>query len=333
MKKATWMTLLLVMLAPVLRAAELNEADVRAVCAKFQAPPSSKATQVTDADRKLFAQGDCRSYFYAAPETNRDYDKGRRCCLVTSDCNRELAMLFANGWGTPRDYDAATHFLCKEPPDSGETWGMLGHLQAMRQDPNPKDLLYCDWVTSGAGMGMCAGQELDAKRPEWDRRIADVARSLSPEAQTALKALRKVAKTFVEKDLGLLDETTRGGTGHASFLLSGELTRTETFVAHLERHAANRAPAATAEALAQADRDLNATYQGQLAELKTNPDLPKGPQEIREAQRAWIQYRDAWTAFYRLRWKGAAPPEALDREIATALTTQRAADLRKGTDE
>jgi uncharacterized protein YecT (DUF1311 family) len=334
MKTAIWTALLLAALAPGARAAELNEADAQAICARFQAPPSGANARVSDADRKLFARSDCAGFVYAEPGRGRDYDKARRCCLAQGGWDRELAILFANGWGTPRNYDAATYFLCKaESIASAELWGMLGHLQEMRQAPHPKDLDYCDWVTSGAGMSICAGRDLDALRPKVDRQIAAAARGLSAEAKAALDVLSKAADAFAEKDGVFLAEPTQGGTGHNSFVVAYQIDRTETWAATLERYAAKRSTAATAETFNRADADLNTAYKSLRAKTAAEKDVPGGPKALLEAQRAWLQYRDAWTAFYRLRWQGAAAPEALEREIRTALTRERIGQLQKGWEE
>jgi uncharacterized protein YecT (DUF1311 family) len=50
---------------------------------------------------------------------------------------------------------------------------------------------------------------------------------------------------------------------------------------------------------------------------------------LRDAQRAWIRYRDAFAAFYVDRWRGAAKAEALRREIVAQLSRERAAELRE----
>ncbi len=113
--------------------------------------------------------------------------------------------------------------------------------------------------------------------------------------------------------------------------LGGEIERREVFVTTLERYTRSRAPKTTPESLKTADTALNAAYKARMVETKQDDkDLEKGTtgqDVLRDAQRAWIPYRDAWTAFYRLRWKGAASPEALDQEIAAALTRDRTKEL------
>jgi uncharacterized protein YecT (DUF1311 family) len=177
-------------------------------------------------------------------------------------------------------------------------------------------------------------QELNRKKVEWERRIAPIAalaRSRGKETQKALAALRKKAEAFTGNDASVFAEPNLGGTGYSTVILVGEIKRGEDFVATLERYTRERAPETNPTALKTADDALNATYTEVMAAYKAeDEDAGKGTSGqdvLRQAQRSWIPYRDAWIAFYRLRWKEAAPPEALDREIAAALTEQRTKEL------
>src|SRR5438046_2201407 len=68
----------------------------------------------TEVDQKEFAGvAYCPDWIYRLDGDEYDPVKARRCCLVSGNCNRELGMIFANGWGVRRDYDAAISFLCR----------------------------------------------------------------------------------------------------------------------------------------------------------------------------------------------------------------------------
>jgi uncharacterized protein YecT (DUF1311 family) len=281
------------------------------------------------------------SFVYGEAE-DRDYDQGRRCCLV-HECNRELAMIFANGWGVPRDYDAATWFLCRAKKENGgqelnfvELWGMLKAVQEMRTSSDPKDLDYCGhFATSGVAELYCEGLAVDAGAPKLERRIAAVADLLGPAARAALADLRKAEEAFAEADADLRSAGSRGGSGYAGIRLSERGEVSALFLDDLERFGRERAPLTAPAASQGADRDLNVAYRAGRSALSSWPKNPYAvpgkplPETLRDAQRAWLRYRDAWIAFYRLRWQGAAPPEALDREIQAALARQRTAELRR----
>jgi len=311
-----------------------GEEDAQKACAPFEHYQPGPAAQPTEQDRKTFAgDKDCLPFFYDPAGAN-DYDKGRRCCLARGDCNRELAMAFANGWGTKRDLDAATYFLCRAGGEMApaEHWGMLQFLHGLRTGKETGSLDFCDQVTSGVGASWCTGLAFERKEVEWDRRIQTVEQPLGKEARQALAALRKAAAAFMQEDSALTAEPNRGGTIYSSMVLEGRIRRGDAFAADLERYTRNRAPAASPAALESADGALNTAYKKLVALSgpcpKDDPYCGNYDRDVvRDAQRSWLPYRDAWIAFYRLRWKEAAPPEALDREIAAALTEQRTKEL------
>jgi uncharacterized protein YecT (DUF1311 family) len=309
-----------------------SEAEAQAICARFAKYKPGAEARATDQDRKAFSDksADCTGYVYDTGEgTNRD--KGRRCCLVHGDCNRELGVIFANGWDVPRDYDAATYFLCHAGDEMApfEQWLMLEHVEKMRKAPQPEDLDFCEYVTSGYGMSWCAQLDLARSSVDWEHRIAALRPSLNAAAQKSLAELQKAADTFVGANGEAEAAESLGGTIYSSEVLGSQASGNEAFVANLERFGRQRADAATQETLNKADAALNTAYKAAMAREELSEGNHTLSESLRAAQRAWIRYRDAWIAFYRLRWKDAAPPDALDREITAALTEQRTAELRE----
>jgi uncharacterized protein YecT (DUF1311 family) len=339
----TFLTIGLALPAHAQAVDRLDEEQARQLCDAVAAHGPGPLETVTEADRRRFAgeSTSCTSFIYGDDE-DRDYDQGRRCCLARH-CNRELAMIFANGWGVPRDYDAATWFLCRAREDNRgqelnpvELWRMLAAVQEMRTSSDPKDLDYCGhFATSGVAGAYCEGLAMEAGAPRFERRIAAMADSLGPAARAALADLRRAEEAFEEADAELRSAGSRGGSGHAAFFLSEREEVASFFLADLESFGKERAPSPVPTAFQDADRALNAAYQAGKAAFSrpraaafAAPGKPL-PATLRDAQRAWLRYRNAWIAFYRLRWQGAAPPEALDREIQAALTRQRTAELRR----
>ena len=301
-----------------------DEPEACRAVAGFRPGPLAEATP---ADRERFAGSsavDCQKLLYASG-AGRDVEAARRCCLATGDCHRELAVIFANGWGVARDVETATWFLCRAGEEMApfEQAGMLEHLAAMRGAAEPEDLDYCSQVTSGHGMSFCAGLDFDRAAAAWEPRLATVATALAPAARDALSALRAAADRFSELEGAFLADSSFGGTIYPSQALGERQAAFERFVAALERFTAERAPVATAEGFARTDRELNAAYRQAMSEALTETGRPA----LREAQRAWIALRDRWQALYRQRWEGAAAPAALEREIATALSATRAREL------
>lgn len=243
-----------------------------------------------------------------------------------------LAELFANGDDdVKQDFGAAIHFICRPNGMApAERWGMLEHVLRMERGYTKEPLDFCQFDTSRDGGILCAGRRQGEETPQLEGRFEAVRRQYP--AKT-LEALRERATAFVEADSFWEAEQTREGTMYAYYETHTRLDREKKFLELLERYTAERAPAASEADLKSADAQLNAAYRKRMAAIEPcNPEYqncspPLEPENLRDAQRAWIPYRDAWIAFYQERWRGAAPPDVLRREVATALTRLRTADF------
>lgn len=77
--------------------------------------------------------------------------------------------------------------------------------------------------------------------------------------------------------------------------------------------------------LQRADRVLNRTYAEVMAKLR---DDKKGQMQLRTAQRAWIAFRDSECSFQTNRSEGGTIHSMVFAMCATALTSQRTAELK-----
>jgi uncharacterized protein YecT (DUF1311 family) len=328
--------------APCTRAAAQQAREVRtqqaadAMCASTAGYVPRGEAIPTEADRQAFAsESFCADYIYQMVGDERDVDKARRCCLVKGDCHRELAMIFANGWGVPRDYDAATYFLCRASKElaPAEQWSMLDQIRRMRAGTESGELRYCDHVTSGSGALFCEQIASAQDARESDQRLDALKATLAPDALASLPALQKAADALAPLDGAVQADGDRGATAYPSEVVAGQRESSKRFTDMLQHLVADRARPATAADAARADAALNTAYRIALKSMHLcaicgNANL-EGRKTLRDAQRAWIAYRDAWVTFYISHWKRAAAPDVLRREILTMLSLARAEFLRK----
>ncbi len=309
--------------------------DDRAACGQIEKWKPGPEAVASPGDANLFQSEtlSCTDYLYGINGQTKNFDLARRCLLTRGDFPQFLAMIFANGWGVRRDYDAATYFLCKaeEGVAPAEVTGMLEHLAGMRTAKTPEDLDYCKELTSGFGMTVCQQLDNDRAAPALEARIAAVEKILDPEGKKALAALRKAADAFAEADALRIAEVNRGGTIYPSVVSGATQEISTAFVVTLESFAKTRAKAADETTAKTADDRLNQAF-GKARQAFEKCDYCQETEkirheELRDAQRAWIVFRDAWKTLYQARWKGAAPAAALDREIATALSVVRTEEL------
>jgi uncharacterized protein YecT (DUF1311 family) len=249
--------------------------------------------------------------------------------------NVERAEMFANGRGVKQDLAVAAVFLCRarEEMAPAEYEAMAAQLEEMRKGTAGAVLDFCSAVTSGAGMGICAARDWAAAEGQWEGRLAAVAAAVPP--GVAFQELVAAARAFARKEALLAAEESRGGTIYPSLVTGAETAAMEAFVADAERWLQQqRAQPADAARLAAADAALNEVFGRQRREWVACDGCEEDERTsrqavLRDAQRAWIRYRDAWRAAYKGRWSGAAEPAALDAEIAAALTAARTFELGK----
>jgi len=218
-----------------------------------------------------------------------------------------LTMLYANGKGTPRNYELAIRFACEQ------TWAAeaeqelrIGHLEYLR-DSKAQSTTFdlCDDITSGLNQGACSlveSRRADAKR---ELKMASVVRSLSPNAKALLPALRQAEKAFEQTRVD--NEIDFSGTARSAFEFEDETRLREQFVINLERFGRGDVPAATPADLAQLDRQLNAVYQ-QIQQIPAKEWYGTvKPDGIRRTQRKWLALADEWARFARVAYPDLSP--------------------------
>lgn len=236
-----------------------------------------------------------------------DYVKARHCALTKGN-HDVLMMLYANGYGVPRNYPVAKMAACRtESAAQAETEGRLEHLARMqtgKEGPSPK-IDICDDVTSGLLGGRCAAIRSGLAGQERDDKIERLSTRWSDAEKVALQNLRKHAAAFANAHAG--GEIDRSGSAQVGFVIDAIEAQEEDFLKSLLEFEAGMRPNFTQDDFARADRELNQAYQ----RLKSGegPVYPGSVKfsNIQEAQRSWLAYRDAWVAFGKVRYPAVAP--------------------------
>lgn len=248
--------------------------------------------------------GTCARYANVAVEAPEGYDA------------TELAELYANERG---DFGAAIHLLCRADRDvpAVDRASMIAHVQRMQRGETKAPLDFCDHATSGQGMHACALRLQAELEPQLRARYEAV-----PQTR-ALETLRKRAGDYITHDSLWETEQSRGEAIYPSMAILTRLDREEAFMKAVEQYSTSRAPAATRDQLREAGRELYRAYHDRRDEMTL-----ESAHQLRTAQYAWVSYRNAWIAYYQERWRGAASPRDLRREIETALTRARVDRLK-----
>lgn len=222
-----------------------------------------------------------------------------------------LMMLYANGRGVARNIPLAKRFACEYEGAPAEVSIRLEHLDAIANGKDKEPLDICDDITSGMMGGVCARRDADFARIARDSRWDTLQARWNPAQRAALAALLKAADAYFES--ASYNEEDMSGTAHGAFAVEAYETLDIALLRAVERFETGARPDEKAADFAAADKALNAAYRRTLAAL----DAGKGDgasgeygtiqsEGVRETERLWLRYRDAWVAFAAARYPDTA---------------------------
>lgn len=254
-----------------------------------------------------------------------EWDQVRACASAQGD-HAVLAMLYANGLGVPRSRDLAIQQACQmDHVAKAEMEARIAHLAALPEGGKRFD--QCDDITSGYMGGVCAAIREGQKDRVRHGRLDQLAGKLSPAGKAAFAKLRAAAHRYAQAGSGEVD---RHGTAASQFAIEREARLDEEFAQAALDTGAGLVLAASPEGYARRDRELNQLYQSIMTARAADSDHPGRigdstieRSDVRDAERLWLAYRDAFVAF------AATLPGGPDAHaIKTLLTAQRIAILR-----
>ncbi len=268
---------------------------------------------------------DSEALYYGIGRT-ADPVRARQCAFVEADrddggvfSGRSMLMtIYANGRGAPRDLDVAIHLACGLEGAPMESHGWVTHLADLKAKGwTGQDFHYCDDITSGLAMGHCASHfaRIDGARRE--SALAARTRGWTAVQKQAFARLRRAHEAYVEAHGS--GEVDLSGTARGAMAVEAEETERDEFAALVTSLSGGHRPPGGAAAYKAADLKLNAAYRQRIRD--TAPSESPGAitrEGIRDAQRAWLRYRDSFLAFAAVKFP------SVDRDgLAARLTEQR----------
>jgi uncharacterized protein YecT (DUF1311 family) len=170
--------------------------------------------------------------------------------------------------------------------------------------------------------GFCAayGSEMaDVRRAETLDRIVS---QFTPAQKSVFTDLRKSQEAYARAHAA--GEIDTSGTARAMYQINEEDTLREDFIEALRVFESGKYPRGSAQDSQDADVRLNSEYRKVLSEAEKHKSEYGAvqPDGIRNAERAWLKYRDAWVEFAKLRY-----PAASDHAWLVLLTNDRVSIL------
>lgn len=294
-------------------------------------PPA--ADRPSPAQTAALKDCDSEALYYGIGMT-ADPAKARHCAFVESALPDDqpiapfsgrtmLMTIYANGRGAARDLDVATHLACgvdgAAPYESHLRVKHLAELKA--KGGSGSDFHFCDDITSGLAGGHCAGHGARIAEVERERALARIQAGWNAHVRSAFNPLLAAQRAYAEaRGNGEVDMT--GTLRGALFIAATEEVNNE-FLEVLKLLRQGRLRVVGPTGYRNADRKLNIAYRAVLTgEFYGGPGSVTAA-GVRQAQRAWLRYRDAFVAFAEV-----AYPNVRRDDLASLLTSRREALLK-----
>ena len=232
-----------------------------------------------------------------------------------------LLMIYANGYGVQRDIKLCLRLACGNV--GGAPAEIEGRKQHLMNLPAKGDAHFdiCDDITSGYMMGFC--ESIATDRNEYRRKGAakKMQEGWPAKDVAAYSKLRKAATSFFETSSG--NEVDMSGTARAAIALDASDSLEAHFLDLVKMANQCSFHNYSQQDFVQADAQLNKTYKKVMGLDKEQAMTGTVTKEgIKQTQRTWIAYRDAWIAFGRVRC-----PQLSSAALSTLLTLEREAQL------
>jgi uncharacterized protein YecT (DUF1311 family) len=190
----------------------------------------------------------------------------------------------------------------------------------MANDSEDRIFDLCDDITSGYMQGWCTSFEETQNTRERNLRLAEITEKWSRPQKEAFGNLQNALNSFAKHISD--DETDASGTGRAAFMIEAEATEINLFVRDLANFENGWVPQYSTSQYEEYDKTLNQLYKNIMQSKSMTEGSRLGyttitKEGVRNTQRVWLKYRDAWVVFGRIKYPSVAP------QIWKALLTER----------
>jgi uncharacterized protein YecT (DUF1311 family) len=296
------------------------------VCSEVKETPFPASDRPSPEEAKELAS--CKSddmYFGFAGRP--DFENARKCAYVEMDEGNThqpfggktiLMMLYANGRGVARNYDLAMKLACEIPGAPGDVAGTVHELLRYKESKwQGNNFSICEHSGGRYMYGQCALLDYRFEHAEREKKLDEMAAGLAPAQKKAFQELRRAAAAFFKV------QAAKGQDLTGTFEIQEVGFQERTMLAGLKQLDEGDLPKFTHGDAAKADAEMKEKYE-QCLTRNFGPNKTVTADGIKEAQQAWLPYRDAWVKFGTAKY-----PKVNATAWRAWVTQQRTAVLQK----
>ncbi len=283
---------------------KLSDVEIKTIDRCFEAGSAAipVSDQPTSKERNTFKNSkvDCLS-FQTGIGAKQDWVSYRKCVLSQDEIdNNTVAEIYANGWGVKRNPQLALALVCHGSSVPAELEGMVNALYSTKDDKCLKeDFYFCNYVTSGMNGGFCVANAEATMEKKRELKLLSLTSQWTKTQKNAFAVLQKAANNFFSEHAR--SEQDMSGTARVQITIAEEARLKDEFIKDIEMFESGQVPKDAD--FAKSDKDLNTLYV-QIMKKPNRDDYGTITKEgIKQTQRKWIKYRDAWTKFVELKYQ------------------------------
>lgn len=234
--------------------------------------------------------------------------------------NNDLAEIYANGWGVPRNPTLALALVCHGSSVPTELKIMVEALYSTKDQLSlESEFYFCDYVTSGINSGSCSARAAEVAEIKRENEYHNLTSQWNRTQKDAFHALKSAANDFFYARS--IDEQDMTGTARVTIAKAEESRLKNNFLNDIKDFESAKFP--QDNDFKKADKDLNLLYR-RIMKKNNLSDYHLSEEGIKFTQRKCLKYRDALVNFVKVRYSNNSPDL-----WQTKLTRERIEQLKE----
>lgn len=286
---------------------QISDPGAKKMCAAVKDVELPAPDHPTPAEEKALAKCVSADLYFGFGQT-ADPVKARKCAYAEMDRNDKaliggkaiLMMVYANGNGAARNFDAAMKLACSLGGAPGDDAGRVYQLDRLKkQNWAGNNFSVCDHSSGQEMYEQCAilGERFD--KIERDQKFKELTAAWKPAEKKAFQTFMQEANRFFEV------QAKNGVNLEGTFEIQEEVFFKNNLLSSLQALERGELPNYTAEEFQRAEAAEKAAYERtQTGDVTQWGTVTR--QSVQKSEEEWRRYCTAWIAFARQKYPGVS---------------------------
>ncbi|HEX3155483.1 MAG TPA: hypothetical protein VHV32_12700 [Candidatus Angelobacter sp.] len=286
---------------------QISDPGAKQMCAAVKDVELPAPDHPTPAEEKALAKCVSADLYFGFGQT-ADPVKARKCAYAEMDRNDKaliggkaiLMMVYANGNGAARNFDAAMKLACSLGGAPGDDAGRVYQLDRLKkQNWAGNNFSVCDHSSGQEMYEQCAilGERFD--KIERDQKFKELTAAWKPAEKKAFQTFMQEANRFFEV------QAKNGVNLEGTFEIQEEVFFKNNLLSSLQALERGELPNYTAEEFQRAEAAEKAAYERtQTGDVTQWGTVTR--QSVQKSEEEWRRYCTAWIAFARQKYPGVS---------------------------